>query len=80
MKAFNRNRWNTYSTTGYTHDAANDRLSAGGVHFHQVREARSGGFQIRILQSNGRYSAPGPVSEVDDTRGEAYIATAEQEW
>ncbi len=72
-----RTTWNTYRTTGYTCDVANDQRSAGGVHLHQVRHHRSGGWQHRILQSNG-HEAPGPVSPLEDRDGEAHYATAAQ--
>lgn len=70
--------WNTYRTTGYTYSVANDQASAGGVHHHQVRCTRSGYWQTRICQSNGKhqsYSAVTPISAVD---GEALFATAKQ--
>jgi hypothetical protein len=70
-------KWNTYATTGYTHDVANDQASAGGVHLHQVRKT-SFGWQIRICQSNGRHQSYGPVSPIDDADGEANYATAQQ--
>lgn len=69
--------WNTYRTTGYTHDVANDQRSAGGVHLHQVRRAKSG-WQRRIAQSNGRYVSSGPVEHISDEDGEALFATARQ--
>ena len=46
-----RNQWNTYRTTGYTHDVANDPRSQGGVHQYQVRKTKSGLWQKRIYQS-----------------------------
>ena len=69
--------WNTYATYCYTYDVANDQRSAGGVHLYQVRKARSG-WQTRILQSNGRWQAPGPVEPVGAAEGEAHFATAQQ--
>ncbi len=72
-----KSTWNTYKTRGYTHDVANDQASAGGVHHHQVRKTASG-WQVRIVQSNGRHVAYGPVSPVSDEDGEAYFATAAQ--
>ncbi len=70
--------WTTYRTAGYTFDAANDQASAGGVHHHQVRKTKSG-WQKRILQSNGRHEAAGPVTAISDLEGEAAFATAKQE-
>lgn len=67
--------WNTYATRGYTHDVANDQASSGGVHHHQVRKAKSG-WQKRIVQSNGKHSAYGPVEPVSDAEGEAAFETA----
>ncbi len=73
-----KSTWTTYATTGYTHDAANDQASAGGVHHHQVRRTRRG-WQSRICQSNGRHIAYGPVEPIDEADGEAKFATAKQE-
>jgi hypothetical protein len=78
MKKLRRDVWNTYATYPYTHDVANDQRSAGGVHLHQVKRARSG-WQERIVQSNGSFEAAGPVSPISDADGEAKFATAEQE-
>jgi len=74
-----RNQWNTYRTTGYTHDVANDPRSQGGVHQYQVRKTKSGLWQKRIYQSNGRFGAAGPVEPISEAEGEAHFATAEQE-
>ena len=68
--------WNTYSTTGYTHDVANDHSSAGGVHLHQVRQTRAGNWQKRICQSNGRHQSYGEVSRLSVPEGEALFARA----
>jgi len=69
--------WNTYRTTGYTHDVAQDQRSAGGVHHHQVRRTKSG-WQKRIVQSNGNHSATGEVTPMSDADGEAAYATAQK--
>lgn len=67
--------WNTYRTSGYTHDVAQDRASAGGVHYHQVR--RTGvGWQKRIVQSNGHHTAYGEVTSMSDADGESAYFTA----
>jgi hypothetical protein len=71
--------WNTYARRGYTHDVANDQASAGGVHLHQVRWNKAGWWERRILQSNGRHSASGPVETLTDTEGESYFSKAQQE-
>lgn len=70
--------WNTYRTTGYAFDAANDQASAGGVHNHQVRHTRDG-WQKRIEQSNGRHRAYSEVSPLSDQDGAAAFATAQQQ-
>jgi hypothetical protein len=67
--------WNTYYTTGYMYDVANDQKSAGGCHHHQVRKTATG-WQKRILQSNGVYRAAGPVSAISPDEGEALYTTA----
>ena len=69
--------WNTYRTSGYTHDVANDQASAGGVHHHQVRKAKSG-WQTRICQSNGRHQAYGEVNAISDEDGEAKFEMAKK--
>ena len=69
--------WNTYHTGGYAYDAANDQASAGGVHLAQVRRHPRGGWQTRILQSNGRHQASGPVIPVEEREGWALFATAQ---
>lgn len=75
--AMARMAWTTYRISGYTHDVAQDQRSAGGVHLHQVRRTRAG-YQTRVLQSNGRYRAAGPVSAVSDAEGAALVATSKQ--
>lgn len=67
--------WNTYTTRGYTFDAANDQASAGGVHHHQVRKSK-GGWQRRICQSNGNHCAFGPAQAITDAEGESNYETA----
>jgi len=67
--------WNTYATHGYTYDVANDQTSAGGVHLYQVRLTKAG-WQKRILQSNGRHRASGPVEQVSDADGVALFERA----
>lgn len=67
--------WNTYRTTGYTHDVAQDQRSAGGVHHHQVRKTKNG-WQKRIRQSNGRHESFGEVSAMTDDEGAAAYETA----
>jgi hypothetical protein len=74
----NKRAWNTYRTTCYTHDVAQDQASAGGVHLHQVRLGRAG-WQHRIEQSNGWHSAYGQVTAISDAEGEAHFATAAEE-
>ena len=70
--------WNTYATSCYTFDAANDQRSAGGVHHHQVRHTADG-WQKRIKQSNGVHTAYSDVSPLSDADGAAAFATAQQE-
>ena len=77
MTTIRKNAWNTYATTGYTHDVANDQASAGGVHLHQVRKGKSG-WQKRICQSNGHHQSYGKVEAVSDKDGEAFFARAEK--
>lgn len=72
-----KSTWNTYNTTGYTHDVANDQASAGGVHHHQIRLTKAG-WQKRIVQSNGRHTANGPISAISAADGEAAYAMAQQ--
>lgn len=71
--------WNTYATTCYMYDVANDQASAGDLHLHQIRWHRQHGWQTRICQSNGRHSAYGAVSPAEDAEGAAMFATAQQE-
>ena len=67
--------WNTYRTTGYTHDVAQDQRSAGGVHHHQIRKTKSG-WQKRIKQTNGRYSSVSETQTISDAEGAAAFETA----
>lgn len=67
--------WNTFKITGYAHDVAQCQRSAGGIHDHQVRKAKSG-WQKRIRQANGRHESFGPVSPVTDQEGTALFETA----
>lgn len=78
MSTTKKTTWNTYRTTGYMYDAANDQASAGGVHHHQVRKTKVG-WQTRICQSNGRHEAYSDVSAVSEADGEAKYATACQQ-
>ena len=72
-------KWRTYSTTGYTHDVAQDQASAGGVHRHQIRWMPGTGWQHRIVQCNGRHRAYGPVTAWPEyLDAEAAYATALQ--
>lgn len=72
MKSTN---WNTYKTRLYTYDVAQDQASAGGVHHHQVRKAKSG-WETRILQTNGTHEAAGKFEEVSDEVGRALFEQA----
>lgn len=73
--AIRKSAWNTYRTTGYTHDVANDQRSAGGIHFHQVRKTKTG-WQLRIEQSNGKHTSYGAVTTTTDADGEAKFEQA----
>lgn len=75
MSKLNKRTWNSYRTTCYTHDVANDQASAGGVHHHEVRLAK-GGWQYRIRQSNGLHESYGHVESISDADGEAKFAEA----
>ena len=70
-----KDTWNTYRTSCYTHDVANDQQSAGGVHHHQVR-LHKGRWEKRIVQSNGRFTAVGPTETVDDESGASWFELA----
>jgi hypothetical protein len=70
--------WNTYARCAYTGDVANDQRSAGGAHLHQVRRTRQG-WQKRVKQTNGTYTAYSPVYPLSDAEGAAAFATAAQE-
>jgi hypothetical protein len=72
-----RATWNTYQVRGYGHQVGTDQRATGGVHLHQVRRARGGSWQMRLVDSNGRYQSPGPVTAIDDAIGEAHFATAQ---
>jgi hypothetical protein len=63
--------WTTYATYAYTHDVANDQCSAGGIHDHQIRCTRTGKWQKRIRQLNGRNVAYGQTITLDAHEGEA---------
>jgi hypothetical protein len=68
--------WNTYKTTSYTHDVAQDQRSAGGVHHHQIRRTKSG-WQHRVKQSNGSFASYGATVPMSDADGAALFETAE---
>ena len=70
-----KSTWNTYMTRGYSYDVAQDQASAGGVHHAQIRKTKAG-WQRRIVQTNGRHSACGQVTEISDAEGEAAYETA----
>lgn len=73
----NKASWNTYKTTGYTHDVGNDQRSAGGVHLHQVRKAKSG-WQKRICQSNGKFQSFSEIDSISDQDGERFFEMAKK--
>ncbi len=75
MAALKKTAWNTYAVRGYTYDAANDQLSAGGVHLHQIRLGAQG-WQGRIMQVNGHHTAAGPIWMIDPAAGEALFCEA----
>lgn len=62
--------WRTYHTAAYTYDVAGDQASQGGVHFHQIRRIKTG-WEKRIVQTNGRHVAIGPVTPVPAAVGES---------
>jgi hypothetical protein len=70
-----RNTWNTYKITGYTHQVGTDPRATGGVHLHQVRKATSS-WQVRIVDSTGKFKSPGPVSPIGSDAGEALFQAA----
>lgn len=72
-----KTNWNTYKTTCYTHDVANDQASAGGVHHHQVRRTADG-WQYRCCQANGRHISYGPTEHLTDAQGEGYFEAAKK--
>jgi hypothetical protein len=71
-----RSTWNTYRVTGYTHQVGDDPRATGAEHLHQVRKGRDG-WQRRTVDSNGRFTSPGPVTPLTDAEGEAMFATAQ---
>lgn len=75
MSKLRKSTWNTYITSCYTHDVANDQRSAGGTHNHQVRKA-SGGWQRRIRQSNGAHEAFSQPESISDEEGERLFRMA----
>jgi hypothetical protein len=80
MRDLRETDWNTYITTAYTHDVAQDKRSQGGVHHHQVRKSKTGFWLHRILQANGKHEALGPVHAIPEAEGEAHFATACLRW
>jgi hypothetical protein len=75
MATLRKSVWNTYRITGYTHQVGDDARATGGVHLHQVRRSRRG-WQRRTVDSNGRYTSPGPVAPLADAEGEALYRQA----
>jgi hypothetical protein len=67
--------WNTYRTTGYTHDVGQDPRSQGGVHHHQIRHTKHG-WETRILQSNGRFSCASEPQSCDGVLGQQHFEHA----
>lgn len=62
--------WTTYRMRAYSHAITQDQQSAGGVIYSQVRCTRRTGWQIRQVQSNGRYSSEALPLDVSDAEGE----------
>ena len=65
-----KDRWNTYSLSGFSYDVANDQASAGGVHIRQIKRGCEG-WMHRVLQINGNHRASGPAEPIDAAHGEA---------
>ena len=61
--------WNTYRISGYTYQVGDDPRACGGVHRHEVRCTRARVWQVRVVDSNGRYSSPGDAMEVSEAEG-----------
>jgi len=74
MKTLRKSSWNTYRTSGYTYDVANDQASAGGFHLKQVR-LHKGAWQYRICQSNGTHQS---YSETEGISSEDGLQKFEQ--
>ena len=70
-----KSQWNTYKTTCYTYDVANDPASTGGVHYYQIRWW-GGRWQQRICQSNGNHSSYSSISSLDHEDGAAHYERA----
>ena len=65
--------WNTYVTTPYSRQHGVDVRATGCVCHAQVRRVR-GVWQERIVDVNGAYTSPGPITEIGETRGaELYL-------
>lgn len=70
-----RSQWNTYAIYGYTYQAGTDARATGGVHLHQVRKTADG-WQVRVVDSNGRFRSAGKPSACPDAEGERRYQTA----
>jgi hypothetical protein len=77
MKTIRRTTWNTFQTTCYTHDVAQDQRSAGGTHNRQVRW-NGHQWEMRIRQSNGANEAYSQAWGVTDAEGEAAFEKAKK--
>ena len=67
--------WNTYRITAYSHQVGIDPRATGGIHDHEVRLGPAG-WQRRISDSNGSFCSAGPVTAIDDAEGEALYEEA----
>jgi hypothetical protein len=72
----NRTTWSTYAISGYT-GGGQDQRAAGGVVLHEVRRTRTGYWQRRHVNSNGRHEEVLGVEPLDAPEGEALWARAE---
>ena len=78
LKPLNPKRWNTYRTRCYTYDATDDPPSTGGVHQHQVQQTTTGGWRVRLCQSNGTHDSYTKPCGVTTEVGKLYFAAAER--
>jgi hypothetical protein len=72
-----KDMWNTYETSGYTHQHGTDPRATGGVHCHQIKRY-SYGWYCRVIDVNFCFESAGPSEHISNEEGEKLFVLAKK--